>query len=122
MARQATVVKKLLPLEVSDETGQVEAYEQKHLTAAYIYEPAESEIMDEIVPRFTALQIYQAILESLASEHAARMVAMRNATDNALELVGDLQLQYNKARQQTITNDLLDIAGGAEALAKARQG
>jgi len=75
--------------------------------------------MDEIVPRFTALQVYQAILESLASEHAARMLAMRNATDNALELVGGLQLQYNKARQQTITNDLLDIAGGAEALAKA---
>ncbi len=119
MARQETVVKKLLPLEVTDETGRVESYEQKRLTAAYIYEPAEGEIMDEIVPRFTALQVYQAILESLASEHAARMVAMRNATDNALELVGDLQLQYNKARQQTITNDLLDIAGGAEALAKA---
>jgi F-type H+-transporting ATPase subunit gamma len=119
MARQETVVNKLLPLEVSDGTGRVETYEHKHLTAAYIYEPAESEILDEIVPRFTALQVYQAILESLASEHAARMVAMRNATDNALELVEDLQLQYNKARQQTITNDLLDIAGGAEALAKA---
>jgi F-type H+-transporting ATPase subunit gamma len=122
MARQETIVKKLLPLEVDDEAGRVVAYEQKHLSAAYIYEPTESEILDEIVPRFTALQIYQAILESLASEHAARMVAMRNATDNALELVGDLQLQYNKARQQTITNDLLDIAGGAEALAKATQG
>jgi F-type H+-transporting ATPase subunit gamma len=122
MAMQEAVLKKLLPLEVSDETGRVEAYEHKHLTAAYIYEPAESEILDEIVPRFTALQVYQAILESLASEHAARMVAMRNATDNALELVGDLQLQYNKARQQTITNDLLDIAGGAEALTKATQG
>jgi F-type H+-transporting ATPase subunit gamma len=119
MARQETVVNKLLPLEVSDGTGRVETYEHKHLTAAYIYEPAESEILDEIVPRFTALQVYQAILESLASEHAARMVAMRNATDNALELVEDLQLQYNKARQQTINNDLLDIAGGAEALAKA---
>jgi F-type H+-transporting ATPase subunit gamma len=119
MARQETIVKKLLPLEVGDEAGQVESYEQKHLTAAYIYEPAEREIMDEIIPRFTALQVYQAILESLASEHAARMVAMSNATDNALELVGGLQLQYNKARQQTITNDLLDIAGGAEALAKA---
>jgi F-type H+-transporting ATPase subunit gamma len=122
MARQETVVRKLLPLEVTDETARVEAFEQKHLTAAYIYEPAESEIMDEIVPRFTALQVYQAILESLASEHAARMVAMSNATDNALELVGGLQLQYNKVRQQTITNDLLDIAGGAEALAKATQG
>ncbi len=119
MARQVTQVKKLLPLEVSDEDGQVETYEQKHLTAAYIYEPAEREILDEIIPRFTALQVYQAILESLASEHAARMVAMSNATENALELVGGLQLQYNKARQQTITNDLLDIAGGAEALAKA---
>ncbi len=119
MARQQTVLKKLLPLEVIDETGRVESYEQKHLTAAYIYEPTEREIMDEIVPRFTALQVYQSILESLASEHAARMVAMSNATENALELVGGLQLQYNKARQQTITNDLLDIAGGAEALAKS---
>ena len=99
--------------------GGLKSFEQKHLTAAYIYEPAEREILDEIVPRFTALQVYQAILESLASEHAARMVAMSNATDNALELVDGLQLQYNKVRQQTITNDLLDIAGGAEALAKA---
>jgi F-type H+-transporting ATPase subunit gamma len=119
MARQEVVLKKLLPLEVGDETGRVQDFAHQRLTAAYIYEPAEREILDEIIPRFTALQVYQAILESLASEHAARMVAMRNATDNAIELVGDLQLQYNKARQQTITNDLLDIAGGAEALAKA---
>ena len=118
MVRQMSVVKKLLPLEVADETGRVQDFSHQHLTAAYIYEPAEREILDEIIPRFTALQVYQAILESLASEHAARMVAMRNATDNAIELVGELQLQYNKARQQTITNDLLDIAGGAEALAR----
>ncbi len=119
MARQETVVKKLLPLEVSDSAGRVQDFSHQRLTAAYIYEPAEREILDEIIPRFTALQVYQAILESLASEHAARMVAMRNATDNAIELTGELQLQYNKARQQTITNDLLDIAGGAEALAKS---
>ena len=118
MVRQVSVVKKLLPLEVADETGRVQDFSHQHLTAAYIYEPAEREILDEIIPRFTALQVYQAILESLASEHAARMVAMRNATENAIELVGELQLQYNKARQQTITNDLLDIAGGAEALAR----
>jgi F-type H+-transporting ATPase subunit gamma len=118
MVRQVTVVKKLLPLEVTDETGRVQDYSHQHLTAAYIYEPAEREILDEIIPRFTALQVYQAILESLASEHAARMGAMRNATDNAIEQVGELPLQYNKARQQTITNDLLDIAGGAEALAR----
>jgi F-type H+-transporting ATPase subunit gamma len=87
--------------------------------AAYIYEPGEAEILDEIVPRFTALQVYQAILESLASEHAARMVAMKNATDSATELAGALQLEYNNVRQQTITNEMLDIAGGAEALAKS---
>jgi F-type H+-transporting ATPase subunit gamma len=61
------------------------------------------------------LQVYHAILESLASEHAARMVAMKNATDSATELAAGLQLEYNKARQQGITNEMLDIAGGAEA-------
>ena len=86
---------------------------------AYSYEPSESELIARIVPRFTALQVFQAVLESLASEHAARMVAMRNATDNANELVDALRLQYNKARQQAITSDMLDIAGGAEALAQA---
>lgn len=85
----------------------------------YIYEPGVEELLDEIVPRFTALQLYHAVLESVASEHAARMVAMKNATDNATELVGALRLAYNKARQQSITNELLDIAGGAEALAQA---
>lgn len=119
MVRQETVVKKLLPLEVNSDLGRVEVYELKiHLASAYIYEPTEQEILDEIIPRFTALQIYQAILESMASEHAARMVAMRNATDNAIELVSALQLDYNKARQQTITSDLLDIASGSEALVK----
>jgi F-type H+-transporting ATPase subunit gamma len=97
----------------------VQDYAHQHLSAAYIYEPAEREILDEIIPRFTALQVYQAILESLASEHAARMVAMTNATDNAIELAEALQLEYNKVRQQTITSNLLDIAGGAEALAQS---
>jgi F-type H+-transporting ATPase subunit gamma len=119
MVKQEAVVKKLLPLDIEGGHGRVEAYEHQRLSAAYIYEPSEREILDEIIPRFTALQVYQAVLESQASEHAARMVAMRNATDNAIELVSELQLQYNKARQQAITNDLLDIAGGAEALAQA---
>ena len=74
----------------------------------------QDELLNEIVPRFTALQVYQAILSSQASEHAARMVAMRNATENANDLVGALQLEYNKARQQAITNEMLDIAGGAK--------
>ena len=119
MVRQTPVIKKLLPLEVGAEAGRVQDYAPPRLTATYIYEPTEEELLDEIIPRFTALQVYQAIQESLASEHAARMVAMSNATENAIELVSHLQLQYNKARQQTITSDLLDIAGGAEALAKS---
>jgi len=73
------------------------------------------------VPRFTALQVYQAILEAAASEHSARMVAMRNATDSAKELLGTLQLGYNKARQLAVTNDLLDIVGGVEALGKTQE-
>ena len=118
MARQVTTVKKLLPLELVGE-GLVEDFESQHNGphAAYEYEPDMREILDEIIPRFTALQVYQAVLESLASEHAARMVAMRNATENAKELVNALQLAYNKVRQQAITNDILDIVGGAEALA-----
>ncbi len=120
MAKQAPVVKKLLPLEVDDGDDLAQKYgTTQKAAAAYIYEPSPEEILDEIIPKFTALQVYQAILESLASEHAARMVAMRNATDNAHELVGALQLEYNKVRQQTITGDILDIAGGAEALAQA---
>ena len=119
MARQVTNMKKLLPLEVGDSAGLVEDFGEHHTgpAAAYEFEPDQKDILDEMIPRFTALQIYQAVLESQASEHAARMVAMRNATDNAKELVGALQLAYNKVRQQAITNDILDIVGGAEALA-----
>lgn len=117
MARQVTNVKKLLPLEISRE-HLVSDFGEHHTgpAAAYEFEPDQKEILDEMIPRFTALQIYQAVLESQASEHAARMVAMRNATDNAKELVSALQLAYNKVRQQAITNDILDIVGGAEAL------
>ncbi len=114
MARQETVMKRLLPLDV-DGADRVEDYEHHSgPAAAYIYEPGENEILDEIIPRFTGLQVYQAVLESQASEHAARMIAMRNATDSALELVEQLKLAYNKVRQQAITNDILDIVGGAE--------
>lgn len=119
MGRQVATVKKLLPLELEGE-GLVEDFGHKAVSgpaAAYEYEPDQRELLDTIIPRFTALQVYQAILESQASEHAARMIAMRNATENAKELVGALQLVYNKVRQQTITNDILDIVGGAEALA-----
>jgi F-type H+-transporting ATPase subunit gamma len=118
MARQVTTMKKLLPLEIDNAEQLVQEF-TPHAgpAAAYEFEPDQKEILNEMIPRFTALQVYQAVLESQASEHAARMVAMRNATENAKELVGALQLAYNKVRQQTITNDILDIVGGAEALA-----
>jgi F-type H+-transporting ATPase subunit gamma len=118
MVRQEPAIKQLLPLEIGEGEGRVEAFEPlKKAPAAYIYEPSEEELLDEIVPRFTALQVYQAILESLASEHAARMVAMKNATDSATELADELQLELNKARQQGITGEILDIVGGVEAMA-----
>ncbi|MDZ7414061.1 MAG: ATP synthase F1 subunit gamma [candidate division KSB1 bacterium] len=82
----------------------------------YIYEPSPGQLLGVILPRFVELQIYQAILEAQASEHSARMVAMRNATDSANELVDALTLQYYRARQEAITKEMLDIAGGAEAL------
>ncbi len=86
-------------------------------TSEFIYEPDPISLLDVILPRFTELQLYQAILESRASEESARMVAMRNATNNANDLVADLTLTYNKIRQDTITREMIDIASGAEALA-----
>ena len=118
MIKQIATTKKLLPLEIESGAERVHAYKRQVSTGAYLYEPSEEAILNEIVPRFTALQVYQAIMESIASEHAARMVAMKNATDNATEMSAALQLEYNKARQQTITSEMLDIAGGAEALAQ----
>jgi len=83
----------------------------------YIYEPGPAGVLGQLLPRFVEMQVYHAILESIASEQSARMVAMRNATDNATELIEDLTLLYNKARQESITKELLDIVGGAAALA-----
>ena len=82
----------------------------------YIYEPGAGVVLDGLLPRFVEIEIYHAILESIASEQSARMVAMRNATESANELIGDLTLLYNKARQEAITRDLLDIIGGVVAL------
>ena len=89
-------------------------------TLSYTIEPDPETVIGEVLEGFTVLQIYQAILDAQASEHSARMVAMRAATENAEGLVEDLTLSYNRARQEAITTELLDIAGGAEALAEAR--
>ncbi len=82
----------------------------------YIYEPTLEEILSELLPRYVEVQIYQALLETIASEHSARMIAMRNATDNAKDLISTLTLVYNKARQAAITKELAEIAAGAGAL------
>tara|TARA_B100000579_G_C22729340_1_gene803414 strand:+ start:128 stop:991 length:864 start_codon:yes stop_codon:yes gene_type:complete len=82
----------------------------------YIYEPSSYDVLVDLTPKYVRAQIYQSILEAFASEHSARMVAMQNATDNANELIGQLTLDLNKARQETITAELLDLIGGISAL------
>jgi F-type H+-transporting ATPase subunit gamma len=115
LASQKPVIKKLLPLAAEDLAPEQPRGGPR---PAYEFEPGPVEILDTLLPRLTELQVYQAVLDSLASEHAARMLAMRNATDSASDLISSLTLSYNKARQQGITNELLDISGGAEALAQ----
>ena len=105
---QHAVIEPLLPvipgnLDVKDSVG-------------YIYEPSSMEVLSALLPRFVEMQVYHAVLESIASEQSARMVAMRNATDNANEMVEELTLVMNKARQENITKELLDIVGGAAAV------
>jgi F-type H+-transporting ATPase subunit gamma len=127
---QHPVIQRLLPLYPSESVRPAELEDMQAMmeyivdvqpapVTEYIYEPDAATVLEAVLPRFTELQVYQAVLEAQASEHAARMVAMRNATDNAAVLVDDLTLDYNKARQRTITREILDIAGGAEALAQA---
>lgn len=82
----------------------------------YIYEPNSEKVLSELLPRFVQMEVYHAILEAIASEHSARMVAMRNATDSANDLISDLTVMLNKARQEMITKELLDITSGAEAI------
>ena len=84
--------------------------------AEYIYEPDPFSVLNELLPRFVEMEVYHAVLELIASEQSARMVAMRNAGDNAEDLIKDLALSLNKARQEMITKEICDISGGAEAL------
>jgi F-type H+-transporting ATPase subunit gamma len=90
---------------------------KKELTSDYIFEPSQEQILLDLIPRSLKTQLYKATLDSVASEHGARMTAMHKATDNAQELIRALKISYNKARQAAITNEILEIVGGAEALA-----
>jgi F-type H+-transporting ATPase subunit gamma len=105
---QRPTIEALLPIEPAKlPPGQV---------AEYIYEPDPFSVLNELLPRFVEMEVYHAVLELIASEQSARMVAMRNAGDNAEDLIKDLTLSLNKARQEMITKEICDISGGAEAL------
>ncbi len=102
-----------LPIKVPDPD---ESGEPSVASVDYIFEPSKEYIVEELIPRSLKLQFYKALLDSNASEHGARMTAMHKATDNATELIKELNLEYNKARQASITNEILEITSGAEAL------
>ena len=109
-ATQIVMTEQFLPIQPpAESTAQV--------NADYIYEPSEADIVEQLIPKSLKTQLFKAIRDSFASEHGARMTAMHKATDNAGELKDQLTLTYNKARQAAITNEILEIVGGAEALA-----
>ncbi|MCZ7546197.1 MAG: ATP synthase F1 subunit gamma [Anaerolineae bacterium] len=125
MLTQQPGLARLLPLKPYDEydaelSGTPQLPQAPGRKLPYIYEPEAAVILNMVLPRFTEWLLFQAILGSQASEHAARMVAMRTASENADALADDLTLSYNKARQLAITSEMLDIVGGAEALGAAR--
>lgn len=108
---QKPVMKQLLPLPISEEESDALGHHWD-----YIYEPDAKELLDELLERYIELQVYQAVVENIACEQAAKMIAMKSATDNAGELIKEFQLAYNKARQAAITQELAEIVGGADAL------
>ena len=110
MVKQVPQAGQILPVE------QGEAEPQAGAASQYIFEPSVEGLLAELLPRYVKVQVYRGMLDTSASEHAARMTAMDNATRNCDDLVGQLTLVYNKVRQATITTELMDIVGGAEAL------
>ncbi len=110
---QRPVVRRLLPVERPTAADEAEA---EALRQEYIFEPTPALVFERLLPRYVEMQVHAAILESAASEQSARMVAMKNATDNASDIERELTLTYNKARQEQVTSELLDIVGGAEAV------
>ena len=111
VAVQRPVRQKLLPIPKGE--GEAQAAGE---SVDYIYEPSPQAILGDLLPRHVRMQVYRALMESLAGEYGARMTAMEAATKNAKEMIDILTIQYNKARQEKITKELLDIVGGAEAL------
>ncbi|MDP2709160.1 MAG: FoF1 ATP synthase subunit gamma, partial [bacterium] len=138
-SKQIPRVKQVLPIEI-DEADEylgivgedsrlgldkefIEDKEEKHLHSGkfnyeYTFEPSPAEVLDQMLPRLIEIQLYQALLESNASEHSARMAAMHQATEAAGDMVGELTLSFNKARQASITSEIAEISAGANALAE----
>jgi len=112
-ATQIVMHEQFLPIVASEE----EVTAETTTNTDYIFEPSKEKIVEELIPKSLKTQLFKALRDSVASEHGARMTAMHKATDNATELRDQLKLQYNKARQAAITNEILEIVGGAEALA-----
>ena len=107
---------KIVPLlPIVAESGEGSAASEEYL-ADYIYEPSASEVLAQLLPKYVEVQIFRAFLESVASEHGARMSAMDSASKNATEMIGKLTLQYNRARQAAITKELMEIISGAESI------
>jgi len=116
MAKQAPTIQQLLPIASVETVDDVTEEEDAGYIAEHICEPSVEELMAEMLPKQVYVQVYKGLLETSTSEHAARMAAMDNATKACKDMVEDLTLAYNKARQAAITADLMDIVGGAEAL------
>ena len=116
MARQVPVVQPLLPLSAPEAPEAADEAVAEGPSQQYMYEPQEEQLLAELLPRYVKVQVYRGLLDTSASEHAARMAAMDNATRNCDDMVRVLTLLYNKTRQAAITSDLMDIVGGAEAL------
>ena len=105
---QRPAVDRLLPVEPTEDTEGIPG-------GQFIFEPSAAEVLTQLLPRYVATRLFQAVLESKASEESSRMVAMKNATENAEDLIGDLTLSYNKVRQANITREMIEIATGAQA-------
>ena len=115
MISQVPTVERLLPINIEPPEEKASGADEVQ-PMDYLVEPSAEEILADLLPKYLNVRVYQGLLETATSEHAARMTAMDNASQNCRDLINDLTLLYNKARQASITTELMDIVGGAEAL------
>jgi len=116
--QQKVIIERMVPIsqQIPDGVAGILRLGEEERFKRYLFEPSREILLNEIVPRHFKMQLFRAVLESIASEHGARMSAMENATNNASDMIDSLTLQYNKARQASITKELMEIVGGVEAM------